>query len=36
MEAKYNADKIEEDRTEPCLTPILTLKRGKEKLFQRY
>jgi len=32
---KYNANRIGE-RAEPWLTPILTLKKGTEKLFQKY
>ena len=32
---KYNADRIKE-RAKPWLTPMLTLKKGEEKLFQEY
>jgi len=32
---KYNTNRIGE-RAEPWLTPILTLKKGTEKLFQKY
>jgi len=35
IEARYKADKIG-DRAEPCPTPISTLKKDEEKLFQRY
>jgi len=32
MGARYKADKIEE-RTDPCPTPMFTLKKEEEKLF---
>ena len=35
IRARYKADKIG-DRAEPCPTPMSTLKRDEEKLFQRY
>jgi len=35
MRAKYKADKIGE-RAESCPTPMLTLKNGNKKLFQKY
>jgi len=35
MEARYKVDKIGE-RTDSCPTPMSTLKKGEEKLFQKY
>ena len=32
---RYKADNTG-DKAEPCLTPMSTLKKGEEKLFQRY
>jgi len=35
MGERYNTERIGE-RAKPCPTPISTLKKGEEKLFQRY
>ena len=35
MWERYKADNTG-GKAEPCLTPMSTLKRGEEKLFQRY
>jgi len=35
MGKKYNTERIGE-RAEPCPTPMSTLKKGEEQLFQRY
>jgi len=35
MGVKYNVDKMG-NRAEPCPTPMSTLKKREEKLFQKY
>ena len=35
IDERYNTERIGK-RAEPCPTPMSTLKKGEEKLFQRY